>query len=573
MFTVIADVLKGIGLLFQLLWEETATFAEPYWRALKRFLLYGTLVPFVLFILGFVFRSTILLTLGGIFLCLAFVLVTLAFTPLIALIGKFLKKDDQAGSRFIKTILSIWLWELLTVFYCVVFPVWNDYRSLLLVALCALILSLASVVWGVGYITWFRKVLVALVALAFVFCTVSFFLPATAKTLRKMLPNFDQYLNRLLSTKRASGDLIIADINRDGYLDSLDVKWLNRFVADPKLMPDSTRGDINGDSKIDTADVKYLEDYLYAGGWPPRLPKPKPVPVEKIKKSTHPPSIGILNSMKVPLVGMHDNELRCDTFQVAANTRFSGLVNLHQGQWFRIEASGTWDCSGPKAPQPDLPCSPGGLDAPSWLTAHDLSLYPVRRGKIIHNLIGQIGNGVLFEVNSQYESMAPTSGLLMVGPNDWDFADNDGVLSVVVSTRVNSEQVSGRSIFIDTTIEFDTHQPFWTMTSIEVPASKEVRIEVVGQFHWDSGVPNPVVGPEGAPWLASTAGYPEQFLVPNANVVCLLAKVGEQIITIGSGNKFVSSTGGNLQLAINERWLPGRWDDNSGTLSVHVKIS
>lgn len=291
MFTVVKDVLKGIGLLFQLLWEEAVTITEPIWRALKRFLLYGTLVPLFLFILGFILRSTILLTLGGIFLCVAFVLVTLAFTPLIALIGKYLKKDDQAGSRFVKTILSIWLWELLTVFYCVVFPVWNDYRSLMLVGLCALILSLASVVWGVGYITWFRKVLVVLVAFVFAFCTLSFFLPATATTLRKTLPNFDQYLNHLLSTKRAAGDLLVADVNRDDYLDSLDVKWLKKFVADPKLMPDSTRGDVNADGKIDSVDVRYLEDYLYNGGWPPKVPKPKPVLPVKPKVASLPPPI------------------------------------------------------------------------------------------------------------------------------------------------------------------------------------------------------------------------------------------------------------------------------------------
>jgi hypothetical protein len=152
----------------------------------------------------------------------------------------------------------------------VVFPVWDHLAVLPLVVLCTLILALASVVWGVGYITWFRKVLVFLVAIVFIFSTLSFLFPNTATSLRKKIPKIDQWLSKSIDLKRADGNLVVADLNYDGFVDSLDVTKLDQLVQNPKLMTDNFRGDVNGDSKIDADDVRYLENFLTGTGPAPR---------------------------------------------------------------------------------------------------------------------------------------------------------------------------------------------------------------------------------------------------------------------------------------------------------------
>jgi hypothetical protein len=93
MLSIIIDVLKSIGLLFQLLWEETQTFADPYWRALKRFFVVGTLVPLLFFIVGFLAHSTTLFIIGGIFH--AWHLSCVGPDTFDCFVGKFLKSDTR----------------------------------------------------------------------------------------------------------------------------------------------------------------------------------------------------------------------------------------------------------------------------------------------------------------------------------------------------------------------------------------------------------------------------------------------------------------------------------------------
>jgi len=576
MFTFVGDVFKTVGLLLQLAMVKTINQLEPYWRAFKRFFLTITLLSLGFFAAGFFMQNTTLFVVSGIMLGASFVLVMLAFSPLVAFIGHFLKESEKAGERFIKTILTIWLWELLTIFYCVVFPVWNDLQMLALVALCALILSLAGVVWGTGYITWFRKALTVLVVIIFIGITISFWFPETAEQIREMMPKIDQEIAKVISAKRATGHLEVADMNYDGFLDSLDIILLKKFFTDPKAFPDSSRGDVNGDGKIDSMDIRYLDNFLFHNG-PPikkkvsyRQPAKKPL---RAKSENHNLESTLTKGKSVQVLA------KTDSWKLIG--RGSGrLVLLTTGQ---INIGGYIVNADGQSTNPQRPMIPAD---------HTNIIYQRYDCRVPFGAIVFLIEGQCRVVSGKHCSVSV--GILVYGSrvtvegetytvkamvSDSYYGNNSLSYNVLLEQQSGGNYKKSSNIAIDTTITLNPHRPYWTSYNIYIPKGSKVTFSASGQFYWDRGAcrvmrVSEYSGPEGAPWLANTTKYSQQFILPNERIVCLMAKVGDVVYAIGKGGTFHFKQAGNLHLAINERWnKKSNWDDNSGTIKIRVRIN
>jgi M6 family metalloprotease-like protein len=114
---------------------------------------------------------------------------------------------------------------------------------------------------------------------------------------------------------------------------------------------------------------------------------------------------------------------------------------------------------------------------------------------------------------------------------------------------------------------------FWTDTELDVPPNSIVTLSADGRITWDPNVSEPTVGPQGASWTPSRVGAPWEFLLPNDPIAGLIGQIGAGAFFIGTSRTTTSTTGGRLQLGLNERWKQGCWDDNSGSFNVQVSVS
>jgi hypothetical protein len=121
-------------------------------------------------------------------------------------------------------------------------------------------------------------------------------------------------------------------------------------------------------------------------------------------------------------------------------------------------------------------------------------------------------------------------------------------------------------------LSVEGNHPYWTDTGLVVQASERLHITATGEITWDPTVPEPTVGPDGASWTPSGVSNPSQFLLPDAPIASLIGKIGDSVFPIGSDRTVTAPASGELSLGMNERWMPGCWDDNSGSWQVTVEV-
>jgi len=122
-------------------------------------------------------------------------------------------------------------------------------------------------------------------------------------------------------------------------------------------------------------------------------------------------------------------------------------------------------------------------------------------------------------------------------------------------------------------IVLNGEKEYWTeYPSILLKPGDKVTFDATGKLFWDPAVPGEV-GPEGAGWTPSGgAGGPHQFLLPDFPIVGLIGKIGDNIFGIGKHAEITVTDRGTLHLGINERWVPGSWNDNKGAFKVRVSV-
>jgi|1185.fasta_scaffold136085_2 hypothetical protein len=120
---------------------------------------------------------------------------------------------------------------------------------------------------------------------------------------------------------------------------------------------------------------------------------------------------------------------------------------------------------------------------------------------------------------------------------------------------------------ISTVVEATT--PGWTNTGLALQRGDVLDIEVSGTVLFDPTIQE--VGPDGTPWNASSVGHPNEFMLPKEHLAAVIGKIGDRIFLIGRHSHEIAQSDGTLSLGINERWIPGAWDDNRGTFQVSVR--
>jgi hypothetical protein len=118
----------------------------------------------------------------------------------------------------------------------------------------------------------------------------------------------------------------------------------------------------------------------------------------------------------------------------------------------------------------------------------------------------------------------------------------------------------------------DSHHPEWTSTSISVATGDTLRFQATGTFQWDPSVSEPVVGPDGASWIPTQVSRSQDFQLPGARMASLIGRVGNWVFPIGASHTVQTQVTGELYLGINERWVPGAWNDNQGALQITVQV-
>jgi len=122
-------------------------------------------------------------------------------------------------------------------------------------------------------------------------------------------------------------------------------------------------------------------------------------------------------------------------------------------------------------------------------------------------------------------------------------------------------------------VVLDGEHSFWTeYKGIQFKEGDIVVFDAEGRICWDPSVPEPEVGPEGASWTPAIAGKPEEFQLVDFPIAALIGKVGDQVFGIGKHVAITITQSGSLNLAVNERWKEGCWDDNSGSFKVKVGL-
>lgn len=120
-------------------------------------------------------------------------------------------------------------------------------------------------------------------------------------------------------------------------------------------------------------------------------------------------------------------------------------------------------------------------------------------------------------------------------------------------------------------VVLDGEHSFWTeYKDIQFKEGDIVVFNAEGRICWDPSVPEPEVGPEGASWTPAKIGKPEEFQLVDFPIAALIGKVGDQVFGIGKHAVITTTQSGSLNLAVNERWKEGCWDDNSGSFKVKV---
>jgi hypothetical protein len=116
------------------------------------------------------------------------------------------------------------------------------------------------------------------------------------------------------------------------------------------------------------------------------------------------------------------------------------------------------------------------------------------------------------------------------------------------------------------------HHPWWTDTGLSVRAGERISFRASGEIFWDPAVPQPRVGPDGASWTPTTVSDPSQFLLPNTAIASLIGKIGDWVFPVGSAATVTARSSGRLSLGMNERWVAGAWNDNSGAWDIAVQV-
>ena len=152
----------------------------------------------------------------------------------------------------------------------------------------------------------------------------------------------------------------------------------------------------------------------------------------------------------------------------------------------------------------------------------------------------------------------------------WPTPDAKAGSAVVVSATRRSTVRS--KVAATTVFAVQGHHPGWTDTGLSVRAGERISFQASGEIFWDPAVPEPRVGPAGTSWTPSTVSSPSQFLLPNTRIASLIGKIGNWVFPIGSDATVTVRSSGALALGMNERWVEGAWNDNSGSWRVSVEV-
>jgi erythromycin esterase len=122
-------------------------------------------------------------------------------------------------------------------------------------------------------------------------------------------------------------------------------------------------------------------------------------------------------------------------------------------------------------------------------------------------------------------------------------------------------------------VVLDGNHSFWTeYEEIQLKEGDIVVFDAEGRIGWDPSVSEPEVGPEGASGTPAMVSKPGEFQLVDFPLAALIGKVGGQVLGIGKHAGITITQSGSLNLAINERWKEGCWDDNSGSFKVKVEL-
>lgn len=177
--------------------------AASIWRATRTIVLTALIAPFITLTVGIIFKQRWLIGIAGIAATVGHGIIFLIFAGLgdaIASIIKWAKPStSQSGAKtksfiFIHGAGTIILSELIVIGYVIIVPVWNNPGAISIVALLAIVLALMIVIWE-WHFAIFRQIAFWIAAAAFVFFTISFFLPNTFSVLEERSPEVDQQLS------------------------------------------------------------------------------------------------------------------------------------------------------------------------------------------------------------------------------------------------------------------------------------------------------------------------------------------------------------------------------------------
>lgn len=173
--------------------------AAQFLRRTRRVMIAVLAIPLFLLVIGVIFHSRSIIAIAGIIATIGWGIILFAFAALLEFATVIYREIKGTGAEtrgriYLQAVATIMLGEMLVVGYAVIVPLWNNPGAIPIVAMFAILLATMITVWEMKY-NVFRQIAFWIAVVAFIFFTMSFFLPNTFSVLEKRSPEVDIQLS------------------------------------------------------------------------------------------------------------------------------------------------------------------------------------------------------------------------------------------------------------------------------------------------------------------------------------------------------------------------------------------
>lgn len=164
-----------------------------FWRNTVLLAIIAIVIPFILFVVGIIFKQRWLLGTAGLAATIGHGIIFFVFAGLgdvITLVIQWAKPSttqSSAGTKsasFIKVAETIILAELIAIGYTIIVPVWNNLSAIPVILMISVMLVLMVNVWDFKT-AWFKYITFGITVASFCYFTASFYIPKSAAYLEE----------------------------------------------------------------------------------------------------------------------------------------------------------------------------------------------------------------------------------------------------------------------------------------------------------------------------------------------------------------------------------------------------